>query len=109
MPNYYDDDETPESMHDQSSQSTSDAGDMENEKTSSGDQTFLVPNDALGSGLKPGRKCVIEIMRVFEDESECRYVEEEDEDEHEEKPVKAMDRAMNSMNEMASSNPGGGY
>lgn len=117
MPNYYDDDEAASKMDDTSSPSSAGGGDKgESMHDESSSETFLVPNSALGSDLKPGRKCVIEILRVFEDESECRYVEEEDEDEENEgeeensgmKP--AMRNAMKSMNDMASNNPGmGGY
>ncbi len=62
-----------------------------------GAETFLVPLDALGEDVKPGKQCTIEVVQVFEDEAECKYLDSENEPDHK----SAMDQSMGSMDEMA--------
>ena len=61
-------------------------------------ETFLVPIDALGEGVEVGQKCQIQVVRLFEDEAECKYVDSET---GTGEPKSAMDQSMSNMDEMA--------
>jgi hypothetical protein len=64
--------------------------DQATDKADDSGATALVPRDFLGEGGKqPGDRCEIEVVRVFDDQVEVKYVEHT-EDSPVEEPAPAM-------------------
>lgn len=66
------------------------------------ENTFLAPKSAVKKDANPGDKCEFEIVHVYEDEVELKWVKDGEYD----KP-KAMDEAMSGMDSMAGDKPEG--
>jgi hypothetical protein len=74
-----------------------DSSDQEQSDTTEKDesQTALLPKSFFGSkDLKPGHKCTVEIVRLFEDEAEVKYLPESKEESGEKSNA---DAALESM------------
>jgi hypothetical protein len=67
--NYYDDSE---------SAPADSPGPSPDERTDTDTQTFLMPKDVFGEGVKVGDTCKVQVVAIHEDEVEAKYLGTDD-------------------------------